>query len=134
MYITYDCDYTKYLIYTSFLFLLSAFLIFLYDSFLSSFIIFILFLTSVNHWKIPDNNMIKRLDLIVVKLVGVLYLIKSFYKDEFCRMISMSVAISIVIFYVLENILDFYKNNQWVIFHMVIHIYAVYIFILFLLV
>lgn len=134
MYITYDCAYTKYLIYTSFLFLLSAFLIFLYDSFLSSFIIFILFLTSVNHWKIPDNNIIKRLDLIVVKLVGVLYIIKSFYKDDFSRALSSNLSISIVIFYVLENILDFYRNNQWVIFHMAIHIYAACIFILFLLV
>jgi hypothetical protein len=134
MYITYDCDYTKYLIYTSFLFLLSAFLNFFYDSLLSSVIIFILFLTSVNHWNIPDNNMFKRLDLIIVKLVGVLYIIKSFYKDEFCRELSTNLAISIVIFYVLEHILDFYQNNQWVIFHMAIHIYAAYIFILFLIV
>jgi len=132
MYITYDYEYTKYLFYTSFLFLLSSFLIFFYDSLLSSIIIFILFLTSVNHWKRPDNNIIKILDLIIVKLVGFLYLINSFYKDEFYRVLSMNVAISMVMFYVIEHILDFYENNQWIIFHMSVHIYAVYVTILFL--
>jgi hypothetical protein len=132
MYITYDYEYTKYLFYTSFLFLLSSFLIFFYDSLLSSIIIFILFLTSVNHWKRPDNNIIKIIDLIIVKLVGFLYLINSFYKDEFYRVLSMNVGISMVIFYVIEHILDFYENNQWIIFHMSVHIYAVYVTILFL--
>jgi len=78
--------------------------------------------------------MVKRIDMIIVKLVGFLYMIKSFYKDEFCRELYTNLVISIVIFYVLEHILDFYQNNQWVIFHMAIHIYAAYIFILFLLV
>jgi hypothetical protein len=132
MYITYDYEYTKYLFYTSFLFLLSSFLIFFYDSLLSSIIIFILFLTSVNHWKRPDNKIIKILDLIIVKLVGFLYLINSFYKDEFYRVLSMNVAISMVMFYVIEHILDFYENNQWIIFHMSVHIYAAYVTILFL--
>jgi hypothetical protein len=132
MYITYDYEYTKYLFYTSFLFLLSAFLIFLYDSLLSSIIIFILFLTSVNHWKRPDNKIIKILDLIIVKLVGFLYFINSFYKDEFYRILVMNVGISMVMFYVIEHILDFYENNQWIIFHMSVHIYAAYVTILFL--
>jgi hypothetical protein len=134
MYITYDCDYTKYLIYTSFLFLLSAFLNFFYDSLLSSVIIFILFLTSVNHWKRPDNKIIKILDLIIVKLVGFLYFINSFYKDEFYRILVMNIGISMVMFYVIEHILDFYENNQWIIFHMSVHIYAAYVTILFLIV
>ena len=130
MYVTYD--HTKYLFYTSFLFLISSFFIFFYDSFVSSVIIFILFLSSVNHWKRPDNNIIRIVDLIIVKLVGVLYFINSFYKDEFYRMLSMNVGISMVIFYVIEHILDFYENNQWIIFHMSVHIYAAYVIILFL--
>jgi hypothetical protein len=130
MYVTYDD--TKYLFYTSFLFLISSCFIFLYDSFISSVIIFILFLSSMNHWKRPDNNMIKRIDLTIVKVVGFLYTIKSFYKDEFYRVLSTNVAISILIFYVIEHILDFYNNNQWIIFHMAVHIYAAYVFILFL--
>lgn len=130
MYVTYD--YTNYLFYTSFLFLLSAFLIFLYDSFFSSVIIFILFLSSVTHWKRPDNNIIKNVDLIIVKVVGLLYIIHSFYKDEFYRVFCTNIAITIIIFYIIEHILDFYRNNQWIIFHMAIHIYAAYVFILFL--
>ena len=130
MYVTYDD--TKYLFYTSFLFLICSFLIFLYDSFLSSIIIFILFLSSINHWKRPDNNIIKRIDMIIVKIIGIFYIINSFFKDEFCRVLSTNLAISLLIFYIIEFVLDFYKNNQWIIFHMAIHIYGAYIFILFL--
>ena len=129
MYVTYE--YTKYLFYTSFLFLLSAFLIFLYDSFISSIIIFILFLSSVNHWKQPDNDTLKKIDMMIVKIIGVLYFINSFYKDEFCRVLISNIGITIIVFYTIEHILDFYKNNQWVIFHMAIHIYAAYMFLLF---
>lgn len=130
MYVTYDN--TKYLFYTSFLFLISSFFIFFYDSFLSSIIIFILFLSSINHWKQPDNFTIKIIDMIIVKIIGVLYTIHSFYKDEFWRVLSSNIAISIIIFYIIEHVLDFYKNKQWVIFHMAMHIYGAYIFILFL--
>jgi hypothetical protein len=130
MYVTYDD--TKYLFYTSFLFLICSFLIFLYDSFLSSIIIFILFLSSINHWKRPDNNIIKRIDMIIVKIIGVLYIINSFYKDEFYRVLTTNIAISILIFYIMEFVLDFYKNRQWIIFHMAMHIYGAYVFILFL--
>jgi hypothetical protein len=130
MYVTYDD--TKYLFYTSFLFLICSFLIFLYDSFLSSIIIFILFLSSINHWKRPDNNIIKRIDMIIVKIIGVLYIINSFYKDEFYRVLTTNIAISILIFYIMEFVLDFYKNHQWIIFHMAMHIYGAYVFILFL--
>ena len=130
MYVTYDD--TKYLFYTSFLFLISSFLIFLYDSFISSIIIFILFLSSINHWKQPDNFTIKIIDMIIVKIIGIVYIINSFYKNEFCRVLSTNIAISILIFYIMEFVLDFYKNNQWIIFHMAIHIYGTCIFILFL--
>ena len=132
MYVTYDCDNTKYLVYTSFLFLLSALLSFLYNSFYSSIIIFLLFLTSINHWNRPDNNIIKRIDLFIVKIVGIYFIINSLYKDEVCREFFNSISISIVIFYMIEHILDFYKNNKWIIFHMALHIYASYLFILFL--
>ena len=130
MYVTYDDS--KYLFYTSFLFLISSFFIFFYDSFLSSIIIFILFLSSINHWKQPDNFTIKIIDMIIVKIIGVLYTINSFYKDEFWRVLSSNISISIIIFYIIEHVLDFYKNKQWVIFHMAMHIYGAYIFILFL--
>ena len=130
MYVTYK--YSKYLFYTSFLFLISSFLIFLYDSFTSSVIIFILFLSSVSHWKTPDNTTLKSIDMIIVKIIGFFYIIKSFYTDEYYRALSNNLGISIFIFYMIEYILDFYKNNQWIIFHMAIHIYSAYLFILFL--
>ena len=130
MYVTYED--TKFLFYTSFLFLISSFLILLYDSFTTSIMIFLLFLSSISHWKRPDNQVIKILDMIIVKLVGVLYFINSLYKDEFYRVFSTNIAISVLIFYIIEHILDFYRNNQWIIFHMTIHIYAAYLFVLFL--
>ena len=131
MYITYDNN-TKYLVYTSFLFLLSSILSFFYNSIYSTLIIFLLFLSSINHWNNPNNKIIKIIDLFIVKIIGILYVIKSFYKEEFYRVFATNIAISIIIFYMIEHILDFYKNNQWVIFHMALHIYASYVFILFL--
>ena len=132
MYVTYDYNYTRYLFYTSFLFLLSSVLSYFYNSFYSSIIIFILFLTSVLHWNNPDNVILKRVDLIMVKIVCFFYFINSFYKNEFDRQFLSSLALSVIIFYFLEHVLDFYKNSQWVIFHMAIHIYSALLFMLFL--
>ena len=130
MYVTYDD--TKYLFYTSFLFFICSLLFFLYDFLLSSIIIFILFLSSINHWRNPQYNFHRTIDMIIVIIIGNFYIINSFYKNEFCRVLYINLAISIVIFYILEFVLDFYKNNQWIIFHMAIHIYGTCIFILFL--
>ena len=130
MYITYHN--TRFLYYTSFLFLLSSLLSYFYDAFYSSIVIFLLFLTSVTHWKRPDNNIIKRIDLFIVKVFGFFYFIYSLYKTEFYRVFFTNIGISIVIFYIIEHVLDFFENSQWIIFHMAVHIYASYISILFL--
>ena len=132
MYVTYDYNYTRFLFYTSFLFLISSLLSYFLNSCYSSIILFILFLTSVLHWNNPTNNILKRIDLVMVKIVILFYFIKSFYKNEFDRHFLTSLALSIIIFYFIEYVLDFYKNSQWVIFHMAIHIYATLLFSLFL--
>ena len=132
MYSTYDSKYTHYLFYTSFLFLLSSIFSYFYNSFYYSIFNFFLFLTSVIHWNDPDNIFFKRIDLFMVKIIFLFYLINSFYKNEFDREFLFSLSLSIIIFYFIEHVLDFYKNNQWIIFHMAIHIYATLIFILFL--
>ena len=132
MYSTYDSNYTRYLFYTSFLFLLSSIFSYFYNSFYYSIFNFLLFLPSVIHWNDPDNVIFKRIDLFMVKIISLFYLINSFYKNEFDRELLFSLSLSIIIFYFIEHVLDFYKNNQWVIFHMAIHIYATLILILFL--
>jgi len=132
MYVTYDYKYTRFLFYTSFLFLIVSLLSYFHNFFYSSIMIFILFLTSSTHWNDPCNNILKRLDLIMVKILGFFYFINSLYKNEFDRQFLSSLALSIIIFYFIEFILDFYKNNQWVIFHMAIHIYAALLFLMFL--
>ena len=132
MYVTYDYKYTRFLFYTSFLFLIVSLLSYFYNFFYSSIILFILFLTSSTHWNDPYNTILKRLDLIMVKILGFFYFINSLYKNEFDRQFLSSLTLSIIIFYFLEFILDFYKNNQWIIFHMAIHIYAALLFIMFI--
>ena len=134
MYITYDYKYTRYLFYTSFLFLVSSLFSYFYNSFYSTIFNFFLFLTSVFHWNNPDNVFLKRIDLFMVKIIALFYFINSFYKNDFDREFLSSLGLSIIIFYFIEYVLDFYKNNQWVVFHMAIHIYGALIFILFLLV
>lgn len=132
MYVTYNKDYTRYLFYTSFLFLFTSVFSYYYNSFYSSMIVFLLFLTSVFHWNNPDNVIFKTIDLFMVKIITLFYFINSFYKNEFDREFLSSLGLSIIIFYFIEYVLDFYKNIQWVIFHMAIHIYGALIFILFL--
>jgi len=134
MYLTYNYNYTRYLFYTSFLFLLSTIFNFFYNSFYSCIFNFFLFLTSIIHWNNPENDLFKRVDLLMVKIITIFYVINSFYKNEFEREFLSSLGLSIIIFYFIEKVLDFYKNSQWVIFHMAIHIYAALLFILFLLI
>ena len=131
MYISYDN--TKYLFYTSFLFLLTSILNLFNKEFYYSIFNFLLFLTSVLHWNDPYNIIFKTIDLFIVKVVGFFYLINSFYINEFDREFFTSIALCIIIFYFIEHVLDFYKNYQWIIFHMAIHIYGAYLFILFIL-
>jgi len=125
-------DNTEYLFYTSFLFLLSSILCYLYNSLYSSIIIFLLFLTSINHWKKAENGIRKRIDLFMVKMTTIFYFIRSFFEDEFKRAFFYSIWLTIIIFYTLEHILDFYENTQWIIFHMAIHIYTAYSFVMIL--
>ena len=132
MYLTYDYTHTHYLFYTSFLFLFSTLFNYFYNAFYSFIFNFLLFLTSIFHWNYPDNDLFKRIDLFMVKIITLFYIINSFYKNEFDREFISSLGLSIIIFYLIEHVLDFYKNNQWVIFHMAIHIYATLLFILFL--
>jgi hypothetical protein len=132
MYVTYNYNYTRYLFYTSFLFLISSLFNYYYKFFYSCIFIFFLFLTSILYWNNPDNNVFKKIDLFMVKIVALFYFINSFFKNEFDRQFLNSLGLSIIIFYFIEHVLDFYKNSQWIIFHMAIHIYASLLFIIFL--
>jgi len=134
MYLTYNYNYTRYLFYTSFLFLVSTIFNYFYNSFYSCIFNFLLFLTSIFHWNNPDNPFLKRIDLLMVKMIALFYIINTFYKNEFEREFLSSLGLSIIIFYFIEKVLDFYQNSQWVIFHMSIHIYGSLLFILFLLI
>ena len=130
MYTTYGK--AGFLFYTSFLFLITSILSYLYNSIYSSLFNLLLFLSSVTHWNKPEIVILKRIDMFIVKMVGIFYFINSLYKNEFDREFLSSLVLSIIIFYIIEHFLDFYNNNQWVIFHMAIHIYGSFFFILFL--
>jgi hypothetical protein len=132
MYLTYNYNYTRYLFYTSFLFLVSTLFNYFYNYFYSCIFNFLLFLTSILHWNNPNNRFLKRIDLIMVKMITVFYIINTFYKNEFEREFLSNLGLSIIIFYFIEKVLDFYQNSQWVIFHMAIHIYSALLFILFI--
>jgi hypothetical protein len=132
MYLTYNYNYTRYLFYTSFLFLVSTLFNYFYNYFYSCIFNFLLFLTSILHWNNPNNRFLKRIDLIMVKMITLFYIINTFYKNEFEREFLSNLGLSIIIFYFIEKVLDFYQNSQWVIFHISIHIYGSLLFILFI--
>lgn len=112
---------TQYLCMSSCLMGFSALVLFFIDKPLSLFM-GILCLTSLNHWrKYQHGGWRQLLDLTWVNICC-LYFMKEFlfYGNEYQQYIAFSVLICILIFFQISKT----YMEQWIIFHMSIHIYA----------
>jgi hypothetical protein len=118
-------QYSKFLFYSSFSMLISAIIAIIINDIYVTIYFFILFLTSINYWRRPEYGLRRNIDLFVVNcgIVIVFYQV-CLLKNEFCRFVFFSMSICSAVFYIIENILEYNKNLQWIIFHMAIHLYV----------
>jgi hypothetical protein len=85
----------------------------------------LVFITSINYWRKPEEGIRKTIDLLCVYIGLVFALIKIYsFKDEFNMFIALSLYLCIIIFYIIEFILAYFICNQWVLFHMTLHLYC----------
>ena len=85
----------------------------------------LVFITSINYWRNPEEGIRKTIDLFFVYIGCILCLIKIYsFKDEFNMYVALCLYFCIIIFYIIEFILAYFNCNKWVIFHMSLHIYC----------
>lgn len=117
-------DHTDYLYYTSHLIGLSSLVSYYHADYATFIFMFSLFITSINYWNNPSYGVRRNLDLILSKIINVyFYGITLLFKDEFQHTIFVNILYNVLFIYFIENIYIYYNNGQWIIFHMMIHIY-----------
>jgi len=117
--------YSKFMFYSSFSMLVAAFISYIMNDIYITSYFFILFLTSINHWRRPEYGMRRNIDLLMVYLGLFIILFQiCLLKSELNRYCLASLILCCIIFYTIEHILAYYNNVKWIIFHMTIHIYA----------
>ena len=118
-------NYSKFLFFSSFSMLISALIAtYMNDKYITIYF-FLLFLSSINHWRKPEYGLRRNIDLLLVN-VGIIALLSQIclLKNEFCRHVYACLAFCCLIFYIIENILVYMLNVKWIIFHMSIHMYV----------
>ena len=118
-------SYSKFLFYSSFSMLISAIIaIIMNDTAVTTYFI-LLFLTSINYWRRPEYGFRSNIVLFVVYIgVFIIFWQACLLKNEFCRFVFLSMFLSVSFFYLIEQILVYYRNLKWIAFHMSIHIYV----------
>jgi len=124
-------EISEYFLYSSFLILIAAIITFYNKDYLTSFIIFCLFFTSINFWRNPLYNIHRTLDMTMCKILATFFIISSFTFCECNRVLFDCALLVCLIYNIIENILWIFDSNKWVIFHLAIHIYVFY-FIIFI--
>lgn len=127
--------YSKYLVYSSCLMSLTALVALYYDDDITSIYYFLIFLTSINFWRKPEYGLRHKIDKCMVYLLCIygLYNIYLLLNNDFYREMLTYSGICIIVFFILEHILCYFKSTKWIIFHMALHIYVTFtgLFILF---
>ena len=125
LYIPLPYAYSKFLFYSSFSMLLSAIIAIIMNDIYITIYFILLFLTSINYWRRPEYGFRRNIDLLVVN-IGIFTTLwqACLLKNEFCRFVFLSMALSCGIFYIIEYILIYNKSVTWIIFHMAIHMYT----------
>ena len=118
-------SYSKFLFYSSFSMLLSAIIaIIMNDKYISIYFC-LLFLTSINYWRRPEYGLRRNIDLCIVYIGEFAILYQLFLlKSEFDRHVVLSILLCVILFYIIEHILVYFKSLKWIIFHMAIHMYS----------
>jgi hypothetical protein len=120
-----EYEYSKFLFYSSFSMGISAFIAYIMNDLYITVYFFLLFLTSINHWRQPEYGLRRNIDITVVGIGFFYALLKIFLlKDEFHRVGLIIIGICSVFMYTFEYVLEYFDSPKWIIFHMTLHLYA----------
>jgi hypothetical protein len=119
----YSFEETKYLCFSSLFITISSIVLFYLQKYVLSFLMFVLSVTSINHWRRFElGGWRQSLDLAWVNVCGLYGLLDSFCGTEFQQCLFLSMIYCVWIFYKISQTCC----RQWVIFHTSIHIYVAF--------
>jgi len=116
-------EYSQYMIYSSFSFLITTILAYMANDIPVAIYFLVIFITSINYWRHSDYGIRRDVDMVMAKISFILFIKKLCLSNEFQFVYFISYYICGLMFYAMEQILVYYKNIKWIIFHMAIHIY-----------
>lgn len=120
-------SYSKYLFYSSFFIGVSSLVCLYYRDYLSFFLMFVLFLSSINYWSNAVNGISRDIDLFLCKCFGLYFYVNTFiYKDEYSLDIYTYGMYNVMFLFIMEHLFFYFKNPKWIIFHMGVHFYSVF--------
>ena len=117
---SYPFEETKYLCVSSCLIGISAIVLYTLHEHTLSFLLGVLCLTSINHWrKYVQNGFRQRIDIAWVILCGLYIGWKTMDSNDLKQYIILSVVLSSVFFYAISM----KGGSYWVVFHSSLHLY-----------
>jgi hypothetical protein len=117
---SYPFEQTKYLCVSSCLIGLSAVVLYTLHENTFSFLLGVLCLTSINHWrKYVENGFRQRIDIAWVILCGLYIGWKTIGENDLKQYLILSLLLSSIFFYVVSK----QGGHYWVVFHASLHLY-----------
>ena len=129
-------SYSRPLFYTSFSRAPSAMVSIYFQDYTNAFMMFLLFLTSIQFWYRPDYGYRRDIDMIMCKMLACYYYLTILYdREEFYSMVYICGFSQILSLYIGEIILCYLYSPKWIILHMAMHIQMAFLvpFVLYIL-
>jgi hypothetical protein len=116
-------DYSKYLFYSSFSIGLSSMISLSFNDYITSFMMFLMFLLSIQFWYKPEYGFRRNIDMLMSRTIAFYYLLSIGYdKDEICGTIYLYSFYNILFLYLIEMILVCVHSPKWIVLHMAMHL------------
>ncbi len=115
--------YSRPLFYSSFTFAPSSMVSFYFKDYTNGFMMFLLFLTSIQFWYRPDYGIRRNIDMSLCKVLAFYYYLTILYeKDEYYSIVFLFCLCQICTLYIGEMILVAMYNPKWIVLHMAMHL------------
>ena len=119
-------SYTIYICISGRLFLILSLYLFLNKKYFTGFIVCLLYTTTYLYWRKPEKNIIRTIDIMYVRFV-IGYFFYNIFKnieDIDFIIISLSITLHGIFFFIISNLFYLVKNPIWIACHMIFHIYS----------
>ena len=123
---------SKWLVASSFFFLLPALYAGYYQLYFYSFLLMTASFVSANYWRKATNSWRRTMDLILSKIIFVVFYLKGLFAvTYFPYVLSIYVVGPLVGFFIIQsNLLWEKKNKHWVKYHFLFHVTLVYLLLI----